>query len=486
MAFDCASASGANAEELYMSLSRGDLLRAVSTVSRRIRADFGTRLFNSRTERCLLHVRTGLEHVVFMLACARLGIVYTSTSMDASDVAILHRLTDFAPTILVVTADGDVRPSTLPGSNAMSRIQSIRRLGLSRSNGHVLRCHRVTYAVAQGDTTTLLLQSRHYGSKCLSKLFWPVGVAVTDSYALCVVYTSGSTGKPKGIVHGHAGYGACVSRSMNYVFEVTRYDKFLALATFAWITGQSYMLFGPLISGCCSILVEGSPLGIDGLRWARIAKDRSATILKMASAFARHIMADPTRENSVLGLCLPQTLRLGTFCAEPVSVDVQVWACEALCARFFNSYWATEHGSIVLTRHKGSGFKPDTKCWPVPWINCTLSASHTMDMDGGLGDIVITQPHPGLGRTIWGDILGYIEESELWVGDIRVFQASYFKAGIETESYGFVQGDAARVDTNDGGWTFHGRSDEVINVSGVRVGVEEIEKAIWCRSCAPL
>lgn len=484
MAFDCASASSLNTEELYISLSRGDLLRAVSTVTRRIRADFGTRVFNARAERCLLHVRTGLEHVVFMLACARLGIVYTCTAMDASDVAILHRLTDFAPTIIVVTADGDITPSMLPGGNTMSRVQSIRRLGLSLTSGHLLRCHRVTYAVAQGDTTTLLLQSRSCGAKCLSSLFWPVGVAVTDSHALSVVYTSGSTGKPKGIVHGHAGYGACVSRSMSYVFEVTRCDKFLALATFAWITGQSYMLYGPLISGCCSILVEGSPLGTDGLRWARIAKDRSATILKMASAFARHIMADPNRQGSVLGLSLPQTLRLGTFCAEPVSADVQVWACEVICARFFNSYWATEHGSIILTRQKSSHVKPNTKCWPVPWISCTLCTSRRTNMDGGLGDIVITRPHPGLGRTIWGDIGGYIEASEVWVGDIGVFRASYFKAGIETENYGFMQGDAARVDPSDGGWTFHGRSDEVINISGVRVGVEEIEKAIWCRSGA--
>jgi acrylyl-CoA reductase (NADPH)/3-hydroxypropionyl-CoA dehydratase/3-hydroxypropionyl-CoA synthetase len=139
---------------------------------------------------------------------------------------------------------------------------------------------------------------------------------------------------------------------MSYVFDARAgTDVFLTLATFAWITGQSYMLYGPALAHCSSLLIEGSPLGTDGLRWAHVAKARGATILKCASAFARYAMGDQLRREAIEALDLPNTsLRLGTFCAEPVSVDVQQWASKNLVTPFLNSYWATEHGSIVLSR----------------------------------------------------------------------------------------------------------------------------------------
>lgn len=451
-------------------------------MSNSFKQDFGNSSLALRTQRCLFHARTGFEHVVYMLACARLGVLYSCTSVDASDAVLAHRIYDFRPTFYVVSSDTQSVSRTNPDSHSESRVRETHNAIFRADSGDGTPSHIQVYCVSQGDVLQLLIKNRHLSSS-KDHVAASRPTPVIDSHALCVVYTSGSTGKPKGIVHGHSGYGACVSRSMQYVFSATPNDKLLVVATFAWITGQSYMLLGPLLAGCTSVLIDGSPLGIDGLRWAHIARACNATLLKLASAFVRHAMADSRRGSILSKLNLASTLRLATFCAEPVSTDVQVWASHTLCACFINSYWATEHGSIVLTWQPGPTccFCPDTKCWPVPWVKCELAISNPASRNAPQ-DIVLVEPYAGLMRTVWGDVEGYVQAAgvgDKWVGDIDRFKASYFSLTADSLGFGFVQGDAARVDPLDNGWTFHGRSDEVLNVSGVRVGVEEIEKVLW-------
>jgi len=463
--------------EAYASITRAELIGSVCIVGRRLRSDLGVANLCLRSERCLLHARTGFEQIVYILACARLGIVYTCTAIDAADDAISHRLSDFKPTLLVATIDGDVQDAALPGSDAASRI---RQLHGSMSVDQRGRRVTVLYTISHVDSAKMTRDPEMMKNGMISQNPWlPVAVPVADSHAMCVVYTSGSTGKPKGIVHCHGGYAASLSRSMKFTFDPRSHDKFLTVGSFAWITGQSYMLIGPLLAGCQSMIIEGSPLGPDGLRWARIAKACNCTILKIATAFVRQAMANSGRRASLLSMDLRETLRLATFCAEPVSVEVQSWACQVICPYFFNSYWATEHGSIVLTwrPEQPNAFKPDTKCWPVPWVQCMLDVSSQSSTDA-VRDIVLLRPYAGLARTVWGDIPGYEKQGVHWVGDVERFFQSYFSP-IEDNGFTFIQGDAARVDPADGGWTFHGRTDEVLNVSGVRIGVEEIEKVLW-------
>jgi len=429
-------------------LTRSQLLRAILTFSNEVLL-----YFESPLARAYVHAETGLEQAVVCHTFARMATCYTCTALDASDESLKHRFLEFAPAFIVASRDGS--------SGSFQETAARRCIRLFNE----VPCHEIFRGAAQ------IWSSQTFD--------YAPPMAVGDSHVLMVVFTSGSTGKPKGVVHGHGGYGSCVSRSMSYVFNARPgADIFLTLATFAWITGQSYMLFGPALARCASLLIEGSPLGADGLRWAQVAKVRGATILKCASAFARQIMADHFRREALEFLDLPNSsLRLGTFCAEPVSAEVQQWASRHLVAPFLNSYWATEHGSIIMSRHPLGRYQPDTKCWPVPWVKASLLEEPNVHTDA-LGDFLLDAPYAGLVRTVFGNLGDYGESS--WCGDLVRFKAAYFPDKTLNKTFGFFQGDAARF--ANCAFTFHGRRDEVINVLGVRVGLEELEKVAWLAS----
>jgi len=474
VAFECVGTNTCVGLEDVSLITRKQLYDAVNTTALRFMLESQDDL---SIQRCLFHCHVSIGQVVYILACARLGIVYSCTSPEITDASLALRIESFCPTMGVVNTDEAAAFSPLRG-----RPQTEGRLRC------LLTDHQRIYTISSVGT---VFESKSYVSPH----------AVDDSRPLCVVYTSGSTGKPKGVVHGHGGYASCVNRSMQYVFRASQADRFLAVGTFSWITGQSYMLTGPLLLGCTSILLKGSALGSDGLRWARIVQMRGVSLLKVASAFVRHIKISEERSQAVASLNMKISLRMATFCAEPVSHDVQLWACSAICPAFVNSYWATEHGSIVLTRNADFNletFVPDTKCWPVPWVRagpCALGRSlgcdvDTIDRDTDCGkenllqNIVLTRPYAGLARTLWGNVEQY--HTKDWHGDLESFARSYFPSLsaaspvhlMEGSCFGFVQGDAGRLHS-DGGWTFHGRSDEVLNIAGVRVGVGEIEDALW-------
>ena len=312
------------------------------------------------------------------------------------------------------------------------------------------------------------------GVRELWGLFPPV--AVEASHPLFVLYTSGSTGKPKGIVHGHGGYltGLVASSKLGLGLQ-SRRDTMLVVATPGWITGQSYMIAAALLCRCPSVLLDGSPVTPPDRFAAVIARHR-VSVLKAGSTFLRMLMtstgAAPIARHDL------SSLRLGTFCAEPVNLGVHQFAQEHLTANYINSYWATEHGGIVWGRsHEEQPLRPDTKTWPLPFISGAVlmqaaedggDGDWTMAAAGEQGDVVIRAQYPYMALTVWkSDGFG----TPSWRGDLARWR-KYFVAGV-----GYVQGDAA-VMHEDGSYTFHGRSDEVINVGGNRIGTEEIETAI--------
>ncbi len=327
----------------------------------------------------------------------------------------------------------------------------------------------------------------------LARVIWSVvpPLPLDAEFPLFFIYTSGSTGKPKGVVHVHGGYLAGVAHTMRVAFDARPGDVMYVVADPGWITGQSYMLAAALCCRVTSILAEGAPLFPSAGRFASIIERYGVTIFKAGATFLKSVMSDPQHAEDVRRYSR-DSLRVATFCAEPVSPTVQEFAMELLTPWYINSYWATEHGGIVWTHFYGNTDFPlraDAHTYPLPWVHgdvwiaegepTAAGVSHRRAEDGEKGEIVIAHPYPYLCRTIWGDTEhfhvadGVVDRR--WRGDIARYTQTYWRRWADTLAY--TQGDFA-VRHADGSFSLHGRSDDVINVSGHRLGTEEIEGAI--------
>lgn len=324
---------------------------------------------------------------------------------------------------------------------------------------------------------------------------------VDADYPMFFIYTSGSTGKPKGIVHSH-GYAAGVAETMAASFDARPGDTLFVVADPGWITGQSYLICAPLMTRVTSVVFEGSPVFPHAGRFASMIERHGVTIFKAGVTFLKSVMSDPANladlERYDMG-----GLRVATFCAEPVSPSVQAFGMEHVTARYINSYWATEHGGIAWTHFHGNEdfpLRPDAHAFPLPWVvgdvwveDDTASGGDApfarAAEEGGVpwrraetgekGEIVIAAPYPYLARTIWGDMDNFrVEDGRVlghWKGDAKRWEEGYWKRWKGVWAY--TQGDFA-IQHADGSFSLHGRSDDVINVSGHRMGTEEIEGAV--------
>ena len=317
-------------------------------------------------------------------------------------------------------------------------------------------------------------------------------VPVDAEFPLFFIYTSGSTGKPKGVVHVHGGYVAGIANTMRVSFDARPGDVMYVVADPGWITGQSYMISAALTTRVTSVLAEGAPVFPSAGRFASIIERYGVKIFKAGVTFLKAVMSDPQNAEDVRRYDL-SSLRVSTFCAEPVSASVQQFGMELMCPQYINSYWATEHGGIVWTHFYGNAEFPlraDAHTYPLPWIEGEVwTPDGEPDADGRLpwrrtddgekGEIVIGAPYPYLARTIWGDVANFTIDgnrvAETWRGDVARYTSTYWSRWKDRWAY--TQGDVA-IRHADGSFSLHGRSDDVINVSGHRMGTEEIEGAI--------
>ncbi|MES2525147.1 MAG: AMP-binding protein [Gemmatimonadota bacterium] len=315
---------------------------------------------------------------------------------------------------------------------------------------------------------------------------------VDGEFPLFFIYTSGSTGKPKGVVHVHGGYVAGVAHTMRVAFDARPGDVMYVVADPGWITGQSYMISAALTSRVTSVLAEGAPVFPSAGRFASIIERYGVRIFKAGVTFLKTVMADPQNRADV-GRYDLSSLRVATFCAEPVSPSVQQFGMEVMCPWYSNSYWATEHGGIAFTHFFGNTdfpLRPDAHTYALPWVDGDVwSPDGEPDVDGRVpwrrasdgekGEIVIGAPYPYLARTIWGDAGNFVvadgRVAPTWRGDAERYARVYWSRW--TGRWAYTQGDVA-VRHADGSFSLHGRSDDVINVSGHRMGTEEIEGAI--------
>lgn len=327
----------------------------------------------------------------------------------------------------------------------------------------------------------------------VTALWKSVAPQVVDAeFPLFVIYTSGSTGKPKGVVHVHGGYVSGVTHTMKVSFDAQPgRDAIYVVADPGWITGQSYMITASLAARIPGVVTEGSPAFPHAGRFASIIERHGITIFKAGVTFLKSIMTNPQNRADVARYDMG-SLKVATFCAEPTSPTVQQFGMELMTPQYINSYWATEHGGIVWTHPYGNADQPlraDAHTYPLPWVFGDVWVPEGEADNNGRyryrraaleekGEVVITRPYPYLARTIWGDADNV--GSDNWCGDIERFQAQYFGRFCEddgTPCLAYLQGDFARQ-YEDGSFSMHGRSDDVINVSGHRMGTEEIEGAI--------
>ncbi|MGA0083821.1 MAG: AMP-binding protein [Steroidobacteraceae bacterium] len=315
---------------------------------------------------------------------------------------------------------------------------------------------------------------------------------VDAEFPLFFIYTSGSTGKPKGVVHVHGGYVSGVAHSMRIAFDAQPRDVMYVVADPGWITGQSYMICAALTTRVTTVIAEGAPVFPSSGRFASIIERYQVNIFKAGVTFLKTVMSDPQNIEDVRAYSM-NSLRVATFCAEPTSPAVQEFGMKWVTPWYINSYWATEHGGIVWTHFFGNHdfpLRPDAHTYPLPWVQGDVwvadsepdesgSVTARVAADGEKGEIIIEAPYPYLCRTIWGDTDNFRVDGNritaAWRGDIERYTNTYWRRWKGKLAY--TQGDFA-VRHADGSFSLHGRSDDVINVSGHRLGTEEIEGAI--------
>jgi acyl-coenzyme A synthetase/AMP-(fatty) acid ligase/3-oxoacyl-(acyl-carrier-protein) synthase/NADPH:quinone reductase-like Zn-dependent oxidoreductase/acyl carrier protein len=459
------------------SVRRSDMLRQSVLVAHCMR----TNLELTQGSRVAFLLPNGPTAVVWIEAAKRSAIVFCAVAAGTAANSVASRLTDTLASYLIISENVlSIAETAIGIASETAQIRGVLAepevLSAPAPEGWLVASELLA------PLQSLIPLPSESDADTFMRSCWSLvpPVAVDASYPLFALYTSGSTGKPKGIVHTHGGYHVGLIATTAIVFDTKPgQDVLFVVATPGWITGQSYMISASLLSRTPSVLLDGSPVSPPD-RFAAIIARHKVTVLKAGSTFLRMLM---TREGSEEQLAKHDltSLRIGTFCAEPVNEAVHRFASLRLTKNYINSYWATEHGGMVWSRCAGNADQPvqaDTRSWPLPWIQGETMVpklnfeeeieSWRRAADGEQGEVVVRRQYPYMALTVWA-AEGF--GSPGWRGDLKRW-AKYFSGKA-----GYVQGDAA-IRHSDGGFTFHGRSDEVINVGGNRIGTEEIENAI--------
>ncbi|PPF20507.1 acetate--CoA ligase [Rathayibacter sp. AY1E3] len=394
------------------------------------------------------------EAVIAMLAVARLGAVHSVVFGGFSAESLRARIDD-AEATLVITADGGWRKGAV--SPLKPAVDAALALGGESSVQHVLVVRRGGNEVAW-----------HEGRD----LWWHEEIVAVDAdhvakpfpaeQPLFILYTSGTTGKPKGILHTSGGYLTQVAFTHRAVFDLhPESDVYWSTADVGWITGHSYVVYGPLANGATQVMYEGTPDSPHPGRWWEIVEKHGVTILYAAPTAIRSFMK--------LGRQIPQrfdlsSLRLLGSVGEPINPEAWVWYRDVIGGGrtpIVDTWWQTETGAMMVSPLPGvTTLKPGSAQVALPGISIDVvdDAGTPVGADEG-GLLVITEPWPAMLRGIWGDPERYVETYWSKFGD------RYFA------------GDGARRDQDGDLWLL-GRVDDVMNVSGHRLSTAEIESAL--------
>jgi acetyl-CoA synthetase len=432
-------------------LTYWDLAREVSRCGNALK-----RLGVGRGDRVAIYLPMVPEAAIAMLACARIGAVHSVVFGGFSAEALRDRIND-AGAVVLITADGgyrrgQIQPLKRMADAALAETPSVR---------HCIVVHRRGPWGGDEGSTEMLEGRDHWWHRLLdreSAVCPPEAMDAEDM--LYILYTSGTTGKPKGIVHTTGGYLTHVASTARHVFDLNDSDVFWCTADVGWVTGHSYVVYGPLANGATVVMYEGAPDWPERDRFWRIVATYGVTILYTAPTAIRAFMKWGTEHPDRHDL---STLRLLGTVGEPINPEAWVWYHEHIgrgrCP-IVDTWWQTETGGIMITPLPAVVVtKPGSATIAYPGITPELVDNNGNRLESGGGFLTITNPWPGMLRTIFGDDERYREV--YW----SRFPGRYFT------------GDGAKLD-EDGYWWILGRVDDVLNVAGHRIGTMEVESAL--------
>ena len=429
-----------------------DLYKNVNRLANLLKEDFGVK----KGDRVVIYMPMIPEAAYAMLACARIGAIHSIVFGGFSSEALKDRIED-AEAKVVITADGAYRKTkpymlkpvvdaALEGNTPVKKV-----LVVERNN------EDVTWVAGRDYSYNELIKSK-------SAVCEPEVMDAEDP--LFLLYTSGSTGKPKGVQHNSAGYILWAQMTMEWVFDVKENDTYWCTADVGWITGHTYIVYGPLAMGATTVMFEGVITHPDaGRPWAMVENHRINQFYTAPTAIrVLHKMGEdePSKYD------LSSLKVLGTV-GEPIDPPAWKWYYEEVgqskCA-IVDTYWQTETGGHIVSPLPGATpIKPACATFPLPGIMAEILDPETGETvgSGESGYMCITRPWPSMIRGVWGDPERYVKS---YFGDVKKDgKAVYFT------------GDGANYD-EDGYITITGRTDDVINVSGHRMGTAEVEAAI--------
>ncbi|MGQ0537887.1 MAG: acetate--CoA ligase [Gemmatimonadaceae bacterium] len=398
------------------------------------------------------------EAAVAMLACARIGAIHSVVFGGFSPESLRDRMND-AEARLVITADaayrrGQIVPLKGNTDTALEGAPTVQQVVVVQRRADTLDVPAV--AMREGRDHWWHDLMREAGANCP-----PEHMDAED--VLFILYTSGTTGKPKGIVHTTGGYLTGVSATARMVFDLKDADVFWCTADIGWVTGHSYVVYGPLANGATCVMYEGAPDYPQRDRFWDICARHGVTVFYTAPTAIRAFMkwgdALPARHD------LSRLRLLGTV-GEPINPEAWIWYHTHIGGErcpIVDTWWQTETGAIVISPLPGvTAAKPGSATRPLPGYSAALLDSQGNVLTGGGGLLALTKPWPSMLRTIWGD-------------DARYVQTYFTKWPNRPDLY--FPGDGAKLD-DDGYYWILGRVDDVLNVAGHRIGTMEVESAL--------
>ncbi len=394
------------------------------------------------------------ELAIAMLACARIGAVHSVVFGGFSAEALRDRIND-AQASLLITADGGYRrgqivPLKQTADEALTGTPSIQNVLLVRRQpGEMFPVH-----VKEGRD--------HWYHRLMQDASADCPAEPMDSEdMLYILYTSGTTGKPKGIVHTTGGYLVGTYATTKWVFDLKDTDVFWCTADIGWVTGHSYVVYGPLQNGATVVMYEGAPDWPSKDRFWEIVERYGVTIFYTAPTAIRAFMKWGTEWPAKRDL---SSLRLLGSVGEPINPEAWMWYHEHIGRRrcpVVDTWWQTETGHIMIAPLPGlTSLKPGSATKPFPGIVAEIRTGGGVAVAKGGGLLALTTPWPGMLRGIYGDPVRFVDQ--YWT---RWDDGVYFT------------GDGAHVDEQGDYWLL-GRVDDVLNVAGHRLGTSELESAL--------